>query len=64
MANIFGELTKKYPKWYKNPSQERDIKIILINELIQHYNFTREKSTSLIKDIIEKIKQGIKNGSE
>jgi len=64
LANIFGELTKKYPKWYKNPSQERDIKIILINELIQHYNFTREKSTSLIKDIIEKIKQGIKNGSE
>ncbi|MGC9123774.1 MAG: type I restriction endonuclease subunit R [Thermoplasmata archaeon] len=61
LANKFMQLTNKYPKWFSNPTQEREIKRSLIKELMAK-NYSAKDSTVIIKEIIENLKKGIKNG--
>ncbi|MGB9762556.1 MAG: type I restriction endonuclease subunit R [Minisyncoccia bacterium] len=61
LANKFMQLTNKYPKWFSNPTQEREIKRFLIKELMAK-NYSAKDSTVIIKEIIENLKKGIKNG--
>jgi len=61
LANKFMQLTNKYPKWFSNPKQEREIKKCLIKELMAK-SYSPENSAVIIKEIIENLKKGIKNG--
>ncbi|MEM4091000.1 MAG: hypothetical protein QXQ46_09735 [Thermoplasmatales archaeon] len=62
LANIFAVQSNKYPSWFMNSRQEREIKLHLVKEMLKSGKSPGEAAT-LIKEVIEKLKRGLRNGT-
>ncbi|MEM4056322.1 MAG: DUF3387 domain-containing protein [Thermoplasmatales archaeon] len=62
LANTFATQSNKYPSWFMNSRQEREIKLHLVKEMLKSGSSPGEAAT-LIKEVIEKLKRGLRNGT-
>ncbi|MEM0134899.1 MAG: hypothetical protein QXU18_06690, partial [Thermoplasmatales archaeon] len=62
LANTFASQSNKYPSWFMNSRQEREIKLHLIKEMLKSGSGPQEAAT-LTREVIEKLKRGLRNGT-
>ena len=62
LANTFGEMIKKFPAWHSNVRQEMVIKRRIIKSMLKSGTKPSEAAT-LVKETLERLRKGIKNGT-
>ncbi|MEM0135796.1 MAG: hypothetical protein QXU18_11345 [Thermoplasmatales archaeon] len=62
LASTFAAQSNKYPSWFMNSRQEREIKLYLVKEMLKSGSGPEEAAT-LTKEIIDKLKRGLRNGT-